>query len=263
MVTSKDTEAGGGLSLAVKKTKPNNAGPFTKSTKIKWSRGKKDKKQPTQETSRNKNAEAAEENQEALACSSSSAVLPLSTSTPQKITAIKPKEISRHMSPETLLDTLIAADRNRMVDQVLERGVQQTAEDILTSRDATGKDDDSINSPGFSDELGEEETSVRRSGRSKKGPSRYGDPIKQSVKLISSQNDILDLYKAALGANRIKLATFEPDTKNSIETKFGLLEKHLFRRKFGSEALDINRSWNAEWRVPLQFGEEHHKKDGK
>ena len=44
---------------------------------------------------------------------------------------------------------------------------------------------------------------------------------------------------------------------------FGLLEKHLFRRKFGSEALNINRSWNAEWRVPLNFEEEHEEREGK
>ena len=215
-----------------------------------------------------KNADTAEESQQALACSSSSAVVPPSTSTPQKNTAIKPKEISRHTSPQTILDTfkskdLTPADWNRMADQVLERGVQRAAEDILTSTDATVDEDDYINPPGFSDESGEGETSVRRSGRSKKGANRYGDPIKHSVKFISSQNDIMDLNKAALEAYCIKLAKFKPDTKNSIETKFGLLEKHLFGRKLGSQALDINRSWNAEWRVLLQFGEEHDEKDGK
>ena len=150
-----------------------------------------------------------------------------------------------------------------MADQVLERGVQRAAEDILKPKDATGEDEDSNNPPGFSDESEEVETSVRRKGRSKKGPSRYGDPVKHSVKLISSQNDILDLNRAALEAYRIKLATFKPDAKNLIQTKFGLLEKHLFRRKFASEALEINRSWNAEWRVPLQFNEEQKEKEGK
>ena len=41
-----------------------------------------------------------------------------------------------------------------------------------------------------------------------------------------------------------------------MESKFGLLEKHLFRRKFGSEALDITKTWNAAWRVPLSFDDE-------
>ena len=107
------------------------------------------------------------------------------------------------------------------------------------------------------------ETSVRRCGRATKGPSRKGDPIKHSVKLISTEDDIMDLKKAALEAYRIKLAAFKPDTKNSIESKFGLLEKHLIRRKFWSKALEINRSWNAEWRVLLQFGKKHDERDVK
>ena len=125
---------------------------------------------------------------------------------------------------------------------MLERGVQRTAVDLLHSKETAGDDEDSNNPPGFSDESEEGETSVRRSGRSKKGPSRYGDPIKHSVKPISYHNDLLDLNQAALEAYRIKLATFKPDSTNSVETKFGLLEKRLFRRKLGSEALDINRS---------------------
>ena len=99
---------------------------------------------------------------------------------------------------------------------MLERGVQRAAEYTLKSKDATGEDEDSNNPPGFSDESEEGETSVRTSGRSKKGTSRYGDPVKHSVKLISSQNDILDLNKAAMKAYCIKLATFKPDAKNSI-----------------------------------------------
>ena len=86
-------------------------------------------------------------------------------------------------------------------------------------------------------------------------------PPRDSRVRLSGMNH--DLNKAALESYRIKLATFKPDTKNSVESKFGLLEKHLLKRKLGSEALDINRSWNAEWRVPLQFGEEHDEKDGK
>ena len=150
-----------------------------------------------------------------------------------------------------------------MADQVLERGVQRTAADILHSKEIAEEGEESDNPPGFSDESEVEETSVRKSGRSKKGPIRYGNPIKHSVKSISYHNNLLDLNQAALEAYRIKLANFKPDASNSVETKFGLLEKHLFRRKFGSEALDINRSWNAEWRVPLQFEEEQEVKDGK
>ena len=48
VVTSKDTMQGGGLNLAVKRAKHNDAGPFTKPTKIKWGGGSKDKTQPIQ-----------------------------------------------------------------------------------------------------------------------------------------------------------------------------------------------------------------------
>ena len=255
VVTSKDILQGGGLNLAVKRAKPSMAGPFTKPSKIKGGGGTKDSKQANL---KNKCAAAADEGQQPQACSSNSAVVPKSTSTPHSTKTGKNKEISRNKSPETILDTfnskdLTAADWNRLADQVLERGVQRTAADILHSKKNAGDDEDSNNPPGFSDESEEEETSVRKSGRSKKGPSRYGDPIKHSVKSISYHNDLLDLNQAALEAYRIKLATFKPDSTNSVETKFRLLEKHLFRRKFGSEALDTNRSWNAEWRVPLNL----------
>ena len=253
------------MNLAVKRAKPNNAGPLTKLTKTEPIGGKKDKKQANQGTRRNKTANAAEGHQDDIA---SAAVAPPKTSTPQKTTYTNSKEISRHTSPQSILDTfnskdLTPADWNKMADQKLTRGIQRAAEEILTFKDAAEEGDYYITPSGFSDESGEGETSVRKSGRTTKGPSRYGDPIKHSVKLISSEEEITDLNKAALEAYRIKLATFKSDTKKPIESKFGLLERHLFRRKFGSEALDINRSWNAEWRVPLQFGEEHDKKDGK
>ena len=106
-----------------------------------------------------------------------------------------------------------------------------------------------------SDESGDIDATVRRSERTtkNKGPSRYGNPYKHSGKLISSNQDLTDLNMAALEAYRIKLAKFRTDVNKPEDTKMGLLEKHLFRRKFGSEALDISRSWNASWRVPLNF----------
>ena len=239
------------------------AGPFTKTSKINGGTSVKNSR-PT--NLQNKCAATAVE-EEPQACSSNSAGVPKSTSTTHSSTRSK-KEISRNTSPETILVTfnskeLTAADWNRLADQVLERGVQRTAADILHSQENAEDGEESNNSPGFLDESEVEETSGRKSGRSKKGPIRYGNPIKHSVRSISYHTDLLDLKQAALEAYRIKLANFKPDASNSVETKFGLLEKHLFRRKFGSEALDINRSWNAEWRVPLQFEEEHEEKNGK
>ena len=256
VITSKDTLQGGGLNLAVRRAKPNLAGPFSKSTKAKV--GSNSTKDAQQVILQNKNAAMAAEVNEPQApdhaCSSN--------------TIKNKKEITRTTSPETILDTfnrkdLSANDWNRLADQVLERGVQRTAAEILQSKEDAEVEEESMNPPGFSDESEVEETSVRKSGRTKKGPTRYGNPIKHSVKSISYQNNLLDLNQAALDAYRIKLANFKPGASNSVETKFGLLEKHLFRRKFGSEALDITRSWNAEWRIPLQLEEEHEERDGK
>ena len=256
VVTSKDIMQGGGLNLAVRRAKPKLAGPFSRTPKTKGGTSSKDL-QPInpQNKSAATAAEAKELQAETQACSSNQGGVPKSTSTLHSSTRNK-KEISRNTSPETISDTfnskdLSAADWNRLADQVLERGVQRRAADILQSKEDVKDEEESNNPPVFSDESEVEETSVRKSGRSKKGPTRYGNPIKHSVKSISYHNDILDLNQAALEAYRIKLANFKPDVLNSVETKFGLLEKHLFRSKFGSEALDINRSWNAEWRIPL------------
>ena len=93
----------------------------------------------------------------------------------------------------------------------------------------------------------------KRKYSSKIIPNRYGNPVKQSVKLITTEKEKTDLNKAALEAYRIKLATFKTEVNKPVETKLGLLEKHLFRRKFESEALDITKTWNAARRVPLHF----------
>ena len=74
--------------------------------------------------------------------------------------------------------------------------------------------------------------------------------IAHSIKLITTDQDITDLNKAALEAYRVRLATLKPDVSRPIETKLGLYEKLLFRRNFGSEAgseVDISKTWNAEW----------------
>ena len=107
----------------------------------------------------------------------------------------------------------------------------------------------------LSDESGESEVPVRRSERQakNKGPSRFKNPVKHSIKLITTEQDITDLNKAALEAYRVKISTFKSDVNKPVETKLGLLEKHLFRRQFGSDALDITKTWNAAGWVPLYF----------
>ena len=101
-VTLKDILQGGGLNLAVKRAKPNMAGPFTKTSKIKGGTGAKDSKQTNL---KNKCAATADEGQQPQECSSNSAVVPKLTSTPHSSTNSKKKEISRNTSPEAILDT--------------------------------------------------------------------------------------------------------------------------------------------------------------
>ena len=62
-------------------------------------------------------------------------------------------------------------------------------------------------------------------GPRKKGPNRYGNPYKHSVKLVTSEEDLVDLNMAALEAYRIKLANFRSDVNKPEESKLGLLEK--------------------------------------
>ena len=191
-------------------------------------------------------------------------------STPHASTPIKQakmKEINRQTSPEAILEVFQNQDMTRgewekMADQVLTRGIQKTAEDILTSRDAEQSDDDvhMDTPPGCSDESSKDEhqgsiAQIRRSNRQTKnqGPKRYGDPAQHSVRLICSEEDLTDLNKAALEAYRLKLARLKTDTNKLAETKLGILERHLFRKKFGYASLDVTRSWNASWWVPLKF----------
>ena len=123
--------------------------------------------------------------------------------------------------------------------------------------------------PGFSDKSNKDEHDtaipIRRSGRQMKnqGPRRYGDPIKHSVQLICLEADIKDLNKAALEVYRPKLAIFETHTNKPTETKMGLFERHNFRRKFGYASLDMRRSWNAPWRLPLRFESTEEEEEGK
>ena len=127
------------------------------------------------------------------------------------------------------------------------RGVQNEAEKLLTQQ-AESVD----NSPTvFADESDKEEdtTRVRPSSRQTKnqGPKRYGNPVSHSVKLISCEDDVTELNLAALEAYRLRLAKLNINNKETIleNNTFDLLERHLFKRKFGATSLDESGSWNA------------------
>ena len=73
---------------------------------------------------------------------------------------------------------------------------------------------------------------------------------------ISTVKDIADLNEMALEQYRYKLANLKTDTSKPLETRLNLLERHLFRRKFGYSALDTSRPWKAQWKVPLDLTRE-------
>ena len=121
---------------------------------------KKNKKPTAQEARRAKTATAVTDEQKSDGNNERPG--PSDKSTPHSSTPIKQaklKEINQQTSPEATLEAFQNKDITRnewekMADQVLTRGIQKTAKDILTSRDAEQAENDSHTDtlPGFSDE---------------------------------------------------------------------------------------------------------------
>ena len=137
---------------------------------------------------------------------------------------------------------------DELAEQVLTRGVQNEAEQMLTQQAGST---DNCPPPGFSDESDkeEEQTTVRRSSRQTKnqGLKRYVSPVSNSVKLITCEDDITELNLATLEAYRTRLTTIKTvDSEATPRNKtFGLLERHLFKRRFGATSLDLSKPWNV------------------
>ena len=170
-VTSKELEVNGGLDLAVRRAKPNNACPVSgiKESVESKGAGKKEKKPTGQESGKQKAATTAELSNN---MSPPEKAPNLNTSTPRKELKDKSKEVTRNTSAEKILETfqsrdLVTEDWNLLADQVLTRGVQKEAEAILKNADGS-EDERSSAPPGSSDESGETEAPIRRSGRQTK-----------------------------------------------------------------------------------------------
>ena len=152
-----------------------------------------------------------------------------------------------------------AEEWQSLADQVLTSSLQKTAEEIIKSRtknqtettgehgSPTGISDDSI-----VDE--QVDTNVRRSKRATKNqePKRLGSPIKHSVKCISADEEAY-INELALEQYRYGLANVKTDKNKPMETRLKLLERHLFRKKFGYTALDTTQPWSTQWKVPLEI----------
>ena len=146
----------------------------------------------------------------------------------------KLQEINRQTSPEAILEAfrnqdMTTDDWEKMANQVLMRAIQKTAEVIQKIREEEANNDSQQDTaPGFSDESGRDEhqgtIQLRQSSRHPKnqGPKRYAEPVKHSVRLICSEDEITELNMAALEAYRLKLPTFKADKKYVGESKLGI-----------------------------------------
>ena len=134
-VTSKELEVNGGLNLAVKRAKTNNAGPVMGGEGGVESKGvgKKEKKPPCPEARKQKAAATARqefqtEEEDTNTMSSSEKASNLNTSTPRKELKDESEEITRNSSAEKIIETfqsrdLVTEDWNLLADQVLTRRV--------------------------------------------------------------------------------------------------------------------------------------------
>ena len=154
------------------------------------------------------------------------------------------KRITRDTSHSSILNAFQIQDMGAeewqsLADQVLTRGLQKTAEEIIKARtenqtemtgehgSPSGISDDSI----VDEQVG---TSVMRSKQATKnqGPKRLGSPVKHSVKSISAEEEA-DINEMALEQYRYGLANVKTDKNQPMETRLKLLERHIFRKKFG------------------------------
>ena len=267
IVTSRDTEARGGLNLAIKRAKPNLAGPKpnTEENNInkpeKSGKEKKGRSKKQQET--NQAATAANPEQEQATSKPESETVDTkiqSSSTPKAKQRPKLKCIDSHTPLEDIVDTfhnrnLAPSEWAKYADQLLKRGVQRVANELRENPQQSSELDTNFEPPqGFSDESSTEESGIRRSSRQTKNkePKRFGDPIKHSIKEISENLTGGGLLKEALKEYRNQLRDFKDRDDRPLESKVRRLERHLFMRKFGYATLDEGVDWNPSWEIELE-----------
>ena len=267
IVTSKDTEAGGGLNLAVKRAKPNLAGPKLNTeeniTNKPEKSGKEKKGRSKKQQGTNQAATAANSEQEKATSKPESDTVDTkiqSSSTPKAKQRPKLKGIDSHTPLEDIVDTfhnrnLAPFEWEKYADQLLKRGVQRVADELRENPQQSSELDTNFEPPqGFSDESSAEESGIRRSSRQTKNkePKRFGDPIKHSIKEISENLTGRGLLKEALRQYRNQLRDFKDRDDRPLESKVRRLERHLFMRKFGYATLDEGVDWNPSWEIELE-----------
>ena len=266
IVTSKDTEAGGGLNLAVKRAKPNLAGPKSiieeDNTNKPEKSGKEKKGRNKQQQGTSQTATAANPEQEQSTSKPERVDTKIqSSSTPKAKQRPKLKFIDSHTPLEDIVDTfhnrnLAPSEWEKYADQLLKRGVQRVADKIRGNPQQSSEMDTNFEPPqGFSDKSRTEESGIRRSSRQTKNkePKRFGDPMKHSIKEEISENLTGGgLLKEALKEYRNQLRDFKDRNDKPMESKVQRLERHLFMRKFGYATLDEGVDWNPSWEIELE-----------
>ena len=144
--------------------------------------------------------------------------------------------------PEDILDTfqnrnLPPAEWENLADQLRKRGVEKVANELGDIR-----------------QFQRGRRRGRRSSRQTKSkePKRFRDPVRHSIKQVSEELTGGALLKAALQEYRRRLPEFKERNDRPTESKLGLLERHLFKRKFGYATLDKGVDWNPSWRIDLE-----------
>ena len=205
VITSKDTEAGGGLNLAIKRAKPNTAGPSSipgpktqEEIALKKCEKKTKGKKPDYKPGKLLKQTAItvdQGNEQSTSTLDTSNKDVHASSSPKTKQKAKLKTIDSQTRPEDILDTfqnrnLAPAEWENIADQLLKRGVQKVAYDLRGNVQPASERDTIFEPPqGVSDDSSAEESGVRRSSRQTKNkdPKRFGDPVKNSIKEVSEE----------------------------------------------------------------------------
>ena len=186
------------------------------------------------------------------------------SSTHRKQQKGKLKKKGMSSKPEDIMDkfhnrNLAPTKWETLGDQVHKRGVKKVADELRGKNQSVGEWDERLDPPtGASDDSSIEDTGVGRSWRQTKSKDsqHFGDLFKHSIKEISGEKlSEGALPKIALHEYRRRLTHFKTRSDRPIETRSGLLERDLFRQKFGYASLDEGVDWNLSWRIELDENE--------
>ena len=134
--------------------------------------------------------------------------------------------------PEDILDSF--QNRNlapaELVDQLLKRGVHKVADELSQP----------LNGMKNSNFLRGHQTQGLEGAQIDKehGAKTLWGPSKHSIKEVSEELTGGAVLKAALQEYRRRLTEFKEQNDRPTESKLGLLERHLFKGKFGYATLD-------------------------